>query len=173
MAGAASATEGAVRGERIELASSQQPASAPAPTPDPAPPSPSANALDPILVEVLELTNLERARVGLAPLTVNPLLNQAAQFHSDDQARRNELTHYGVNGENPGDRIRATGYTFRTWAENAAMGYRTAAHVMQGWMNSPGHRDNILRASVTEIGLGIAYTPSGVPYWTQKFAAPR
>ncbi len=66
-----------------------------------------------------------------------------------------------------------TGYRFRTWAENAAMGYRTAEHVMSGWMNSSGHRANILRSSVTEIGLGLAYSAGGVPYWTQVFAAPR
>ncbi|MEM1335937.1 MAG: CAP domain-containing protein [Actinomycetota bacterium] len=168
----AQATETATRGERIEIRSA--PAPAPAPTPAPAPvPAPSVVALDPLLVTVLELTNAERAAVGLAPLVVDPLLNEAAQFHSDDQARRNELTHFGVNGESPGDRIRDTGYRFRTWAENAAMGYRTAEHVMEGWMNSPGHRDNILRSTVTEIGLGLAYTDTGVPYWTQKFATPR
>ncbi|MEL6891980.1 MAG: CAP domain-containing protein [Actinomycetota bacterium] len=157
--GAAVATQSAIRSpERTSV------------EPDP---GPQAGSLDPLLQSVLDLTNAERARVGLAPLQHNALLTQAAQLHSEDQARRDTLTHYGPNGESPGDRIAATGYRFRTWAENAAMGYRTAESVMDGWMNSPGHRDNVLRASVTEIGLGLAYTPSGVPYWTQVFAAPR
>ncbi len=164
--GAASARENAVRGERVVVA-----------PPDPAPTTTTTTVPggidDPLLQAVLDLTNAERAKVGLPALTVNPLLSQAAQVHSEDQARRNTLTHYGVNGESPGDRIRATGYVFRTWAENAAMGYRTAESVMSGWMNSSGHRANILRATVTEIGLGLAYTPSGVPYWTQVFASPR
>lgn len=151
---AATVTEGAERGHRHSVV-------------------PESPSLDPLLTRVLELTNIERAKVGLAPLRVDDQLNEAAQFHSDDQARRNTLTHYGPNGESPGDRIAATGYQFRMWAENAAMGYSSAESVMNGWMNSSGHRANILRAGVSEIGLGLAYTPSGIPYWTQVFAEPR
>jgi len=159
--GTATVTKEAERGERHTVA--QPPAATP----------PAIASLDPLLVRVLELTNIERARVGLPALTVDAQLNEAAQFHSDDQARRNTLTHHGPNGESPGDRIEATGYRFRMWAENAAMGYRTAETVMRGWMNSSGHRANILRANVSDIGLGLAYTPSGTPYWTQVFAEPR
>ncbi len=158
----ASATAPAERGERISLAPST-----------PAPTTPGSVTGDPLLDRVLELTNAERARAGLPALRWNAQLTQAAQAHSEDQARRNTLTHYGPNGESPGDRIDLTGYQWRSWAENAAMGYRSAESVMAGWMNSPGHRANILRANVTEIGLGLAESSHGVPYWTQVFAAPR
>lgn len=160
--GAATVTQNAERGTRHSVA----------PVPAPAP-APQTGSLDPLLVRVFELTNIERAKVGLAPLTINAQLNEAAQFHSNDMAARKTLTHYGPNGESPGDRIAATGYSFRMWAENAAMGYRSAESVMKGWMNSPGHKANILRANVSEIGLGLAYTPAGTPYWTQVFAEPR
>ncbi len=158
----ASASAPAERGERIRLAPST-----------PVTTTPSSITGDPLLDRVLELTNAERARAGLPALRWNAQLAQAAQVHSADQARRNTLTHYGPNGESPGDRIAATGYQYRSWAENAAMGYRSAESVMDGWMNSSGHRANILRSSVTEIGLGLAYSSSGRPYWTQVFAAPR
>lgn len=141
---------------------------------DPGPPPPPPVALHPELVEVFRLTNLERTSRGLPALTLEPRLTQAAQSHSQYQADIDDLTHTGPPGlRSPGDRIAATGYEFRTWAENAAMGYRTADSVMNGWMNSSGHRSNILSTSVTEIGLGLAYTPSGRSYWTQVFAAPR
>jgi uncharacterized protein YkwD len=136
----------------------------------PVEPGPS---LIPELQRVLDLTNAERTSRGLAPLTHNPLLGQAAQSHSQDQANMRTLTHTGSDGSNPGERITRTGYSWRTWAENAAAGYRSADEVMEGWMNSSGHRANLLNPKVTEIGLGLAYTPSGYPYWTQDFAAPR
>lgn len=161
LAGVATVSEGAERGERRSVA------------PPAAEPAAQAGALDPLLAEVVALTNQERARAGLPPLTIDAKLNEAAQNHSNDMARRGVLTHYGPNGESPGDRISAAGYDFRMWAENAAMGFRSAATVMNGWMNSPGHRANILNPSVTEVGVGIAYTSSGSPYWTQVFAAPR
>ena len=165
--GVASATESAARRESHRVAM-------PEPPPTTAPPTTTAPAgLDPMLVEVLTLVNAERAQRGIAPLQIQAQLNQAAQVHSEDQARRNTLTHYGPNGETPGDRIDDTGYQYRTWGENAAMGFRSAASVMTGWMNSPGHRQNILNSAFTEIGLGIAVSSSGAPYWTQVFAAPR
>ncbi len=141
---------------------------------DPAGPPPApAPALDGILLRVFELTNAERASRGLAPLRHNGLLSQAADAHSKDQAAQEKLTHTGSDGSSPGDRIDRTGYPWRTWAENAAGGYGTAERVVDGWVRSPGHLANILNPNVTEIGLGIAYTAGGYPYWTQVFAAPR
>lgn len=125
------------------------------------------------LAQVVAITNAERAAVGAGPLTVDPLLTLAAQLHSEDQARMDRLTHTGSDGSDPGDRIARQGYVFRTWGENAAVGYRTAERVMDGWMNSPGHRRNLLNASYTEIGVGVAFAADGTAYWTQVFAAPR
>ncbi len=138
-----------------------------------APPPPPASGLSTELQSVLARTNAERAARGLAPLVHNPLLTIAAAAHSRDQAARNQLTHTGSDGSNPGQRIDRTGYQWRTWAENAASGFGTAEGVMVGWMQSAGHRRNILNPDVTEIGLGLAYSSSGYPYWTQVFAAPK
>ena len=137
------------------------------------PTPPPTSTLHPELQRVLDLTNLERTSRGLAPLTHNSKLGTAAQLHSEDQASMRTLTHTGSDGSNPGDRITRAGYEWRTWAENAAAGFPTADEVMVAWMNNPGHRANLLSASVTEIGLGLAETSSGYRYWTQNFAAPR
>ena len=64
-----------------------------------------------------------------------------------------------------------SGYAWRAWAENIAAGQPDAASVVQGWMSSAGHRTNILNPGYTDIGVGLAYSASGVPYWTQDFAA--
>jgi uncharacterized protein YkwD len=136
-------------------------------------PEAPTTSLSPEFQRVLDLTNAERTARGLVPLTYSPQLGLAAQIHSQDQANMGTLTHTGSDGSNPGARITRTGYSWRTWAENAAAGYRTADEVMSGWMNSPGHRANLLNPNMTEIGLGLAYTAGGYPYWTQDFAAPR
>jgi len=123
--------------------------------------------------ELLDLTNEARAAEGLAPLTYEVRLAEAAQVHSVDQAQMGKLTHTGSDGSNAGERIARTGYQSRFWGENAAAGFASAASVMDGWMDSPGHRANILEPSVTEVGFGLAHTSDGYPYWTQAFAAPR
>lgn len=156
------ATRTAERGQRFSIPAPVQPK-----------PAPEASATgDPVLDEVLELTNVERAKAGLAALTVDRRLMESAQLHSECQARRNLLTHDGPNGESPSDRMKATGYVVRHWAENAARGFGTSAEaVVAAWMRSPSHRANILRSTVTEIGLGIAYSADGTPFWTQNFAS--
>jgi hypothetical protein len=87
-------------------------------------------------------------------------------------ARHNRMSHYGSDGSNPAVRIRAAGYVWRTWGENVAYGYTTPATVMNGWINSPGHRANLLNPNFREIGIGIASSPtSGRLYWSQEFGA--
>ncbi|MEV7414484.1 sigma-70 family RNA polymerase sigma factor [Streptomyces sp. NPDC089919] len=119
--------------------------------------------------KVIDLVNAERAKAGCGPLTSNSLLTKAAQGHSDDMAARNFFDHTNPDGKNPGDRITAAGYRWSTYGENIAMGQRTAADVMDAWMNSSGHRANILNCSFKEIGIGIH--SGGGPYWTQVFGA--
>jgi uncharacterized protein YkwD len=128
--------------------------------------------LDSRLQRVFEIVNAERSRRGLAPMKMNSKLNQAAQLHSQDQAARQTMSHVGSDGSRGGERISRTGYVWRSWGENVAAGYGTAESVMAAWMNSPGHRANILSGN-TEIGLGLAFASNGVPYWTQVFATPR
>jgi uncharacterized protein YkwD len=83
-------------------------------------------------------------------------------------AARDFFDHTNPDGEDPGDRITAAGYRWSTYAENIARGQQTAADVMQAWMNSPGHRANILNCSVEETGLGV-HEGDGGPWWTQVF----
>lgn len=121
-------------------------------------------------VEVLALVNKERATVGCPALTVNAQLTKAAQDHSEDMAAHSNMSHTGSDGSDPGQRITRAGYEWRTYAENVAYGYDTAAQVMEGWMNSPGHKRNILDCEVKEIGIGLAQPGQ---YWTQDFGAAR
>ncbi|MEU8617913.1 sigma-70 family RNA polymerase sigma factor [Streptomyces sp. NPDC048623] len=119
--------------------------------------------------QVIDLTNAERAKAGCGPVTANTLLTRAAQGHSDDMAARNFFDHTNPDGADPGDRVTAAGYRWSTYGENIAKGQRTPAEVMDAWMNSPGHRANILNCSFKEIGIGIH--DAGGPYWTQVFGA--
>lgn len=122
-------------------------------------------------LEVVELVNAERAKAGCAPLTINDKLMTAAQRHSQDQADHQRMSHDGSDGSDVGERLDRVGYAWRAYGENVAWNQRTPAAVMDAWMNSPGHRANILNCSFTEIGVGVA-TSNG-PYWTQDFGTPR
>ncbi|QDY11496.1 hypothetical protein FJK98_07300 [Micromonospora sp. HM134] len=121
--------------------------------------------------QVVDLVNAERAKAGCAAVTVNAKLTLAAQQHSQDQADHETMTHTGSDGSNAGQRLDRAGYTWRTYGENVAWNQQTPAAVMQAWMNSSGHRANILNCAFTEIGVGVAN--GNGPYWTQDFAAPR
>ncbi|MDX3456483.1 CAP domain-containing protein [Streptomyces sp. ME02-8801-2C] len=121
--------------------------------------------------EVIELTNRERARAGLPPLASDALLARAAQAHSTDMVARAFYSHTGPDGSQPWDRAAAAGSTRRTIGENIACGQRSAAEVVEGWMNSPGHRANILKREFTHIGIGFAGGGKAGTYWTQLFGA--
>ncbi|MEU9173554.1 CAP domain-containing protein [Streptomyces sp. NPDC048420] len=121
--------------------------------------------------EVVALTNRERARAGLPPLAVDPLLARAAQAYSTDMAVRAFYSHTSPEGTQPWDRAAAAGSTRRSIGENIACGQRSAAEVVEGWMNSPGHRANILKPDFTHIGIGFAGGGPAATYWTQLFGA--
>ncbi|MEU1811406.1 CAP domain-containing protein [Micromonospora aurantiaca (nom. illeg.)] len=123
------------------------------------------------LQKVVTIVNQERAKAGCKALTVNAKLNLAAQRHSQDQADHKKMDHTGSNGSQPWDRVKAAGYSYSMVGENVAWNYQTPAAVMAGWMNSEGHRKNILNCSYTQIGVGVAR--SNGPYWTQVFGTPR
>ncbi|PZT73710.1 MULTISPECIES: sigma-70 family RNA polymerase sigma factor [unclassified Streptomyces] len=145
-------------------------ASAPAnrpPAPDRSSPGPASEA-----EQVLALVNTERAREGCGPVTGNAQLTTAAQRHSEDMAARDYFSHTSQDGSGPGDRITATGYRWSTYGENIAKGQRTPAAVMDSWMNSPGHRANILNCSFKELGVGVEDSPGGI-VWTQDFGTGR
>ncbi len=129
----------------------------------------------PFINRVLELTNAQRLQAGLQPLTLNSKLNNAAQAHSEDMAIHDFFDHKGSNGSSIGDRAIASGYNFSRLGENIAAGYATPEDVVQGWLNSPGHRANILNPSYREIGIGYYYLANDTGninysyYWTQDF----
>jgi uncharacterized protein YkwD len=118
---------------------------------------------------VLRLTNAERMAAGLRPLAADPLLTVAAQGHSADMVARAFYAHTSPDGGEPWHRASAAGSTHRAIGENIACGQRTPAEVVDGWMNSPGHRANILKPSFTHLGTGFAGGGSAGTYWTQLF----
>lgn len=119
--------------------------------------------------EVFELTNAEREKYGLSLLKWNDVLTEVAMAHSQDMATRGYVDHYTPEGLSPGDRLDAAGISYSMWAENIAVGQATPEEVVAGWMNSPGHRANILNARITEMGAGYASGGFYGDYWTQVF----
>lgn len=119
---------------------------------------------------VLELVNAERAKNGLNALQLDSALSKVAEAHSKDMATRNFFSHTNPDGLSPFDRIKNAGISYRTAGENIAAGQKTPEQVVEGWMNSEGHRKNILNASFTKMGLGYVKANSGYStYWTQLF----
>ncbi len=119
--------------------------------------------------KVVELVNAERAKAGLNALKMNTELSKVATLKSQDMAKNNYFDHNSPTYGSPFDMMKKFGISYRTAGENIAMGQTTPEQVMNGWMNSSGHRANILKASFTEIGVGIAKNSSGRLYWTQQF----
>ncbi|MFF3286101.1 CAP domain-containing protein [Streptomyces sp. NPDC003023] len=122
--------------------------------------------------QVLALVNQERASAGCSPLKANANLTQAADDYSDVMARSGVMSHTGPDGSTMTSRVEAAGYRWSTLGENIARGQSDAAAVMKAWMNSPGHRANILNCSFTELGVGVHFGDGG-PWWTQNFGAGR
>jgi uncharacterized protein YkwD len=117
--------------------------------------------------EVVRLTNQERAKAGCPALRVDQRLVLSARRHSADMAANDYFSHTSQNGDSPWIRMERAGYP-RPGAENIAKGHASPAAVMEGWMNSSGHRANILNCGLRAIGVGVQ-TGSGGPWWTQNF----
>jgi uncharacterized protein YkwD len=129
------------------------------------------------ITKVLELTNQFRAQNGRGALKLNTELNAAAQNHSQDMAVGDYFSHTGKNGSQPWDRAASVGYKAQSMGENIAAGYTTPEIVVQGWIDSPGHRANMLNASFTELGVGYFLLENDTGsvnysrYWTQLFGS--
>ena len=132
------------------------------------PQTPSQNIGD-YEAEVLRLVNEQRANYGLSALTYSTELEAVAYAHSKDMAQNNYFSHTNLAGQSPFDRMKAAGISYRSAAENIAAGQRTPQEVVNAWMNSAGHRANILNSSVTKMGVGIYSGGSYGVYWTQLF----
>ncbi|MFJ7768647.1 CAP domain-containing protein [Streptomyces sp. NPDC097107] len=122
--------------------------------------------------QVLALVNEERASAGCSPVTANDRLTRAADDYSDVMADSGVMSHTGPDGSTMTTRVEAAGYRWSTLGENIARGQADAASVMDSWMNSPGHRANILNCSFKELGVGVHFGDGG-PWWTQNFGASR
>jgi uncharacterized protein YkwD len=130
------------------------------------------SGLSALETQVLDLTNAERAKAGCDALRLDVHLRTAARGHSTDMAVHNYFSHTGRDGSDPGERMADAGFNIRRgWAENIAAGYPTAKAVMTGWMNSSGHRANILNCRLQALGVGVARSSGGRLYWTQDFGA--
>lgn len=119
--------------------------------------------------EVLRLVNEQRANYGLSALSYSTQLEAVAYAHSKDMAQNNYFSHTNLSGQSPFDRMKAAGISYRSAAENIAAGQKTPQEVVNAWMNSAGHRANILNSSVTKMGVGIYSGGSYGIYWTQLF----
>ena len=130
--------------------------------------------LDDITSNVIRITNRMRRRNGVKPLKRSQLLTKAAQAHVDDMDTVGRyLGHDSSDGREMRDRINQVGYKWTYIAENAASGQGSAKDVVRSWMNSTGHRANLLNEEISEIGVGYAIDDlSGATYWIQKFATP-
>jgi len=133
------------------------------------PPLASIASLDTWMIEMLNLVNEERAKVGVSPLCYNQKLINAAQKHSNDMEEKDYFSHTGKDGSDPGDRIEREGYDWQSYGENIAWGQKSVSGVMNSWMNSSGHKANILSGSKTHFGAGWAKNEN---VWTQVFSSP-
>ncbi|WP_425576394.1 CAP domain-containing protein [Streptomyces glaucosporus] len=121
---------------------------------------------------MLGLVNAERAKAGCRPLTLDAKLTGAAQKYAETMGGRGVLSHTGPGGSTMASRINEAGYSWSALAENIARGQKTPEQVMNSWMNSPGHRANILNCAYQDIGIGMSEKPKG-PWWVQNFGKRR
>lgn len=133
---------------------------------------PDAAPLQSLEDEVIRLVNVERAKYGLPALTKNWEVARVARYKSQDMVDKNYFAHNSPTYGSPFTMLQNFGLRFTAAAENIAYGQRSAAEVMNAWMNSPGHRSNILSGNVTQIGVGAAKKANGTLYWTQMFIRP-
>ena len=120
--------------------------------------------------QVVNLVNSERAAQGLTALQKDSRLAALAQQKAEDMAKNQYFSHTSPTYGSAFDMLKAAGYSYKTAGETIAMGQKSAASVMDGWMHSSGHRANILHTSYEKIGVGYAVSADGMPYWVQIFA---
>lgn len=130
-------------------------------------PSTDNNTSQTFTQQVIELVNEERAKAGLSPLQESAQASKAASVRAEEITR--SFSHTRPDGSSFSTALQQNGVSFRSSGENIAYGQRTPQEVMNSWMNSQGHRANILNPNFTAIGVGYVQNSSGVGYWTQLF----
>ncbi|MDP4179160.1 MAG: CAP domain-containing protein [Bacillota bacterium] len=133
---------------------------------------PTINDVKALESEVIRLVNVERQKAGLPALSANWELCRVARYKSQDMINKHYFSHTSPTYGSPFQMMESFGIKFSSAGENIAYGQKTPAEVMTCWMNSSGHRSNILSPSYTQIGVGLAKDSNGVCYWTQQFIRP-
>lgn len=129
---------------------------------------PTTNNVSSVESEVLRLVNVERQKNGLSPLKMSNELSNVARKKSQDMADKNYFSHTSPTYGSPFDMMKQFGIKYTSAGENIAKGYASAEDVMKGWMNSEGHRANILSSKFGTLGVGYV-NKGGTTYWTQMF----
>ena len=119
--------------------------------------------------QVLDLVNAERTKRGISALTLDSNLSSVATKKSQDMVNKNYFDHTSPTYGSPFDMMKQFGISYRTAGENIAKGQKTPQEVVTAWINSEGHRKNILNPNFTNLGVGIAKDSKGTTYWTQMF----
>lgn len=119
--------------------------------------------------KVVELVNVERQKAGLPALTLDSKISNVARAKSKDMATNNYFAHQSPTYGSAGDMLNQFGIKWSAWGENIAYGQNTPEIVVNAWMNSPGHKANILSSNFGKIGVGYVVDSNGRPYWTQIF----
>ncbi len=124
--------------------------------------------------EAVQLINAQRKAAGLSSVRPSNALSRAAQGHACDSAMRRKMSHVGSDGSKFTTRILRAGYSYAGGSpnENVGWGYNTPSGIVQGWMESSGHRKNILSGKVREIGIGVAADANNHLYWVMVAAKP-
>jgi uncharacterized protein YkwD len=173
------AGNGGIAAERPHVGAQARPATQKAATTlaaaqrDVSPASVSTSPSAPVQQQVLALVNQNRRRGGCEDLSLDRRLILAAYGHAVDMARRDYFAHESPDGDGAGDRVSEAGYRWRRYGENIARGQDSAYEVVDGWMHSPEHRENIMDCQLRQMGIGLAFAPDRTPYWVQDFATPR
>lgn len=139
------------------------------------PTEPAAGPCDPALEsEAYQAINQRRAAAGAGLLTIDERLNAAARRYSADMGINGVWDHIGSNGESPFKRIHDAGYSYTVAAENISAGHNRGFDAVEAWMNSAGHRKNMLNPVYNQVGIACYYKPDDNYsfYWTAVFAAP-
>ncbi len=130
---------------------------------------PNIDSVKQLEQQVVDLVNAQRSKNGLPALTHNWELSRVARYKSQDMIDKNYFSHTSPTYGSPFDMMKSFGISYTAAGENIAKGQNSPQSVMNAWMNSSGHRANILNKSYNQIGVGVAKDSRGNLYWTQMF----